>query len=205
MKKKKTKSKKSIRVKLWEYTDKHPRVDKFLLELVDIVDKFMVAYYIFTALLIAIPVIIAYCALPEEIRNVSSAIIGSIISLIVIPLIINAINRKRENENKRFDENKELYLELSELLIQILSKDGIIVEDNRRRFKDYIVSNYHYMCLNFSSKLISLIYRTYRAYLNNQTENVKSYSNKCIEIIRKESGVGKDFMYSSMIFELINK
>lgn len=95
----------------------------------------------------------------------------------VIPLIINAINRKRENENKRFDENKELYLELSELLIQILSKDEII-EDNRRRFKDYIVSNYHYMCLNFSSKLISLIYRTYRAYLNNQTENVKSYSNK---------------------------
>ena len=123
MKKKVTKTKKSIKRKLWEYTDKHPRFDRFINGLADVLDKFMIAYFIFAFVLIIIPVIIVYCALPEEIRNGSSAIIGSIMSLIVIPLIMNAINRKNENKNKLFEANKELYLILSDLLIKILSKE----------------------------------------------------------------------------------
>ena len=202
MKKKETKTPKSIKRRLWEYTDKHPRIDRFLHGLADVLDKFMLAYFIFAVALIAIPVIIAYCALPEEIRNGSSAIIGSIMSLIVIPLIMNAINRKKENENKRFEANKDLYIKLSYLLIQIQNDDS---EKSQKEFKDFIVSNYNYMCVNFSSSLISEIYRTYRAYSNKQTENVRIYAEKCMKYIRKEGGNGKEFMYSSLILELMDK
>ena len=160
----------------------------------------MLAYFVFAVSLIAIPVIIVYCALPEEIRNGSSAIIGSIMSLIVIPLIMNAINRKKENENKRFEANKDLYIELSFLLIKIQNDDS---EKHKKEFKDFIVSNYNYMCVNFSSMLISEIYRTYRAYTNKQIQSVRVYAEKCIKYIRKESGNGKEFMYSSLILELI--
>lgn len=204
MKKKVTKTKKSIMRKLWEYTDKHPRVDRVLHGLAEVPDKFMLAYFIFAVALIAIPVIIAYCALPEEIRNGSSAIIGSIMSLIVIPLIMNEINRKKENENKRFESNKDLYMELSNLLIQIQVENGV-KEDNKENFQNFIVSNYNYMCVNFSSSLISEIYRTYRAYTNNQMENVRIYAEKCMKYICKEGGNGKEFMYSSLIFELMEK
>ena len=199
-----TKTKKSIKRKFWEYTDKHPRVDRFLHGLSDVLDKFMLAYFIFAVALIAIPVIIAYCALPEEIRNGSSAIIGSIMSLIVIPLIMNEINRKKENENKRFESNKDLYMELSNLLIQI-QVENEVKEDNKENFQNFILSNYGYMCVNFSSSLISEIYRTYRAYTNNQMENVRIYAEKCMKYIRKEGGTGKEFMYSSLILELIGK
>ena len=204
MKKKVTKTKKSIKRKLWEYTDKHPRVDRVLHGLAEVLDKFMLAYFIFAVALIAIPVIIAYCALPEEIRNGSSAIIGSIMSLIVIPLIMNEINRKKENENKRFESNKDLYMELSNLLIQI-QVENEVKEDNKEIFQNFIVNNYGYMCVNFSSSLISEIYRTYRAYTNNQMENVRIYAEKCMKYIRKEGGNGKEFMYSSLIFELMEK
>ena len=200
MKKKETKTKKSIIIRFWEYTDKHPRFDRFFHGFSDVIDKFMLAYFVFAVSLIAIPVIIVYCALPEEIRNGSSAIIGSIMSLIVIPLIMNAINRKKENENKRFEANKDLYIELSFLLIKIQNDDS---EKHKKEFKDFIVSNYNYMCVNFSSMLISEIYRTYRAYTNKQIQSVRVYAEKCIKYIRKESGNGKEFMYSSLILELI--
>lgn len=204
MKKKATKTKKSIKRKLWEYTDKHPRFDRFINGLADVLDKFMIAYFIFAFALIIIPVIIVYCALPEEIRNGSSAIIGSIMSLIVIPLIMNEINRKKENENKRFETNKDLYVELSNLLIQI-QVENEVKEDNKEIFQNFIVNNYGYMCVNFSSSLISEIYRTYRAYANNQMENVRVYAEKCMKYIRKEGGNGKEFMYSSLILELMGK
>ena len=204
MKKKATKTKKSIKRKLWEYTDKHPRFDRFINDLADVLDKFMIAYFIFAFALIIIPVIIVYCALPEEIRNGSSAIIGSIMSLIVIPLIMNEINRKKENENKRFETNKDLYVELSNLLIQI-QVENEVKEDNKENFQNFILSNYGYMCVNFSSSLISEIYRTYRAYANNQMENVRVYAEKCMKYIRKEGGNGKEFMYSSLILELMGK
>ena len=204
MKKKATKTKKSIKRKLWEYTDKHPRFDRFINGLADVLDKFMIAYFIFAFALIIIPVTIVYCALPEEIRNGSSAIIGSIMSLIVIPLIMNEINRKKENENKRFETNKDLYVELSNLLIQI-QVENEVKEDNKENFQNFIVSNYGYMCVNFSSSLISEIYRTYRAYTNNQMENVRIYAEKCMKYMCKEGGNGKEFMYSSLIFELMEK
>ena len=199
MEKKATKTKKSINRKLWEYTDKHPRIGRFLHGLTDVLDKLMLAYFIFAVALIAIPVVIAYCALPEEIRSGTSAIIGSVMSLIVIPLIMNAINRKKENENRRFETNKDLYMQLSNLLIQIQNEN----EDNKEEFKNFIVSNYNYMCINFSSVLIFEIYRTYRADINNQMDNVRVYAEKCMKYIRKEAGNSKEFMYSSLILELI--
>ena len=162
----------------------------------------MILYWIFALALIAIPAIISYYTLPENIRNESTAIIGSIFSLIVIPLIMNAINRKKENEAKRFEANKDLYLKLSELLIQVQSKKE--TDDNTsKKFRNFIVNNYDYMCVNFSTSLISEIYRTYRAYTNNQMDNVNVYAESCISYIRREGGNGKDFMYSSLILDLI--
>ena len=51
----------------------------------------------------------------------------------------------------------------------------------------------------------NVTYRTYRAYTNNQMENVSVYAEKCIKYIRKEGGNEKEFMYSSLILELIGK
>lgn len=200
--KKKKQNKKTIKQKFWEFTDRHPLFDRFINGLSDVLNKFMILYWIFALALIAIPAIISYYTLPENIRNESTAIIGSIFSLIVIPLIMNAINRKKENEAKRFEANKDLYLKLSELLIQVQSKKE--TDDNTsKKFRNFIVNNYDYMCVNFSTSLISEIYRTYRAYTNNQMDNVNVYAESCISYIRREGGNGKDFMYSSLILDLI--
>ena len=204
MKKKTTKVKKSIKQIIWEYTDSHPRFDRFVHGLADVLDKFIVAYIVFAVTLIAISVTIAYFALPEGIRNGASAIIGSVMSLIVIPLIMNAINRKKENENKRFEANKELYVRLSKLFIQILNNNDFS-QSSCDDFKRYIVENYGYMCVNFSSSLISEIHHTYRAYTNRQMDNVRLYAEKCMKHIRKEGGNGKEFMYSYRLLELMGE
>ena len=204
MKQKNKRQKKSIKNIIWDFIDKHPRLDRFISESINMVDKFMIAYFVFAICLILIPVVIVYYTLPEEVRRESSAIIGSILSLIVIPLIMNSINRKKENERNRFEENKSIYLELSAFLLQIVSKNES-TEDIRQKFERFIVDHYDYMCLNFASSLISEIYRTYRAYTNSHLENARVYAEKCIKHIRRESGDNKEFMYSSLIFDLINK
>ena len=52
-----------------------------------------------------------------------------------IPLIMNEINRKKESENKRFESNKDLYVELSNLLIQI-QVENEVKEDNKENFQN---------------------------------------------------------------------
>ena len=196
--------KKKLREKLWRFIDKYLRVARLLDSISAAVDRLMIVYIIIAAGIVAIPVFFAYFMLPEEIRTASSTIIGSIMTLIVIPLSLNAINRKKENEIKRFELNKTLYEELSGILTKIVSKEECC-EEERKLLREFIVNNYDHMCIYFTSDLISNIYRTYREYINGHKESVRAYAEKCIKQIRKENGNGKQFMFSSMILELINE
>lgn len=196
--------KKALREKLWRFIDKHPRAARFMDSISAAVDRLMIVYIVIAACFVAIPVFLAYFMLPEEIRTASSTIIGSIMTLIVIPLLLNAINRKKENEIRRFELNKTLYEELSGILTIIVSKEEYC-EEERKMLREFIVNNYDHMCINFTPDLISNIYRTYRECTNSHKDSVRVYAERCIKQIRKENGNGKQFMFSSMILELINE
>ena len=189
---------------IWKFTDENPGLSRLMSKAYHFLDKLMILYFVFVACLIILPVVIVYSILPEQIRDASAAIIGSILSLIVIPLIMNTINRKKENERKRFETNKGLYEELSQLLIYVIASDSSRKDDSRcRAFEDFIVKHYYYMCVNCSIALMCSIYRTYREYVNNHMENAQYYAERCITYIRREGGSDASFLYTESILELI--
>lgn len=195
------KEKKSLKEKCWAFFDAHPKVTIFM-DLLDVIsNRFVLVYTAFFAvILIGIPVIAIYSALPAEIRGELSAILGTLLSVVVMPLVLNNYNRKKDGIAKRFEKNSSLYIKLSELLVTILTHKEDTV-NNTLKVQQYIRDNYPQMCLSFPTSLISNLYSVYRNCKNGNYANVRYFGEKCLMAIRREGGVGKEFQFSSLILE----
>lgn len=195
------KAKKSFKEKCWAFFDAHPKVTIFM-DLLDVIsNRFVLVYTVFFAvILIGIPVIAIYSALPAEIRGELSAILGTLLSVVVMPLVLNNYNRKKDGIVKRFEKNNSLYIKLSELLVTILTHKEDTV-NNTLKVQQYIRDNYPQMCLSFPTSLISNLYSVYRNCKNGNYANVRYFGEKCLMAIRREGGVRKEFQFSSLILE----
>lgn len=187
--------------KLYEFFYRHPTLIRIMDQIDDVYNKFMIGYFIFAAILVAIPVIIAYYSLTEEIRGQISALLGTVLSVIIIPTVLNAYNRKKDNEYNRFEINKDLYFELTDILLPILL-NGSCTDVNTVRIKDYILSHYNVMCISFSSSLFSNICSIYKGCECDSYKNVEYYAEKIIKQIRRECGNNKDFRLSLLVIKL---
>lgn len=199
------KKKVTFREKVWNFFDSHPKA-LMLLDMVDVVSgKFMLVYTVFFAVvLIGMPVLLVYIALPENVRGELSAILGTLLSVVVMPLVLNNYNRKKDAITKRCDTNNELYVELSDLLVIILThKDNTLA--NTRRVQEYIRTHYSQMCISFPTGLISNLYAVYRNCKSGNYENVAYFGEKCLMTIRRECGVGKEFQFSSLVLDAIQE
>ena len=199
------KKKVTFREKVWNFFDSHPKA-LMLLDMVDVVSgKFMLVYTVFFAVvLIGMPVLLVYIALPENVRGELSAILGTLLSVVVMPLVLNNYNRKKDAITKRCDTNNELYVELSDLLVTILThKDNTLA--NTRRVQEYIRTHYSQMCISFPTGLISNLYAVYRNCKSGNYENVAYFGEKCLMTIRRECGVGKEFQLSSLVLDAIQE
>lgn len=197
MKKEKT----DLRAVFWNFLDKHPKASRILDTIFDFNNKFFIIYTVFIAVLVVgVFVVTLYSILPSEIKGELTAILGTLLSVVIMPLVINIYNRKKDNISKMFEKNSKLYEALSDVLVSIL------IHEEDRVHNEYIVCKYitdHYskMCSSFSSVLISNLYSVYRNCKNNNYDNVKYFGEKCLKIIRKEAGIGKEFAFSSMILD----
>ena len=199
------KKKVTFREKVWNFFDSHPKA-LMLLDMVDVVSgKFMLVYTVFFAVvLIGMPVLLVYIALPENVRGELSAILGTLLSVVVMPLVLNNYNRKKDAITKRCDTNNELYVELSDLLVTILThKDNTLA--NTRRVQEYIRTHYSQMCISFPTGLISNLYAVYRNCKSGNYENVAYFGEKCLMTIRRECGVGTEFQFSSLVLDAIQE
>lgn len=199
------KRKTTMKERVWKFFDSHPKA-LMLLDMIDVVSsKFMLIYTVFFAvMLIGIPVLLVYFALPEDVRGELSAILGTLLSVVVMPLVLNNYNRKKDAITKRCDANSELYVELSDLLVTILTHKDTTV-DNTRRVQEYIRVHYSQMCISFSTGLISNLYAVYRNCRSGNYENVTYFGEKCLMTIRRECGVGKEFQFSSLVLDAIQE
>lgn len=187
--------------KLFEFYSKHPTLIRILDKINDISNKFMIGYLVFMGVLIAVPIVIAYYSLPEAIRGQISALLGTALSVIIIPIVLNAYNRKRDVENKRFETNKDLYFEFTKLLLPVLL-EGTCKNEDTERIKEYILGNYNIMCVSFSANLFSNICSLYNGCACNNYKNIEYYGEKIIKEIRRECGNGKSFILSNLVIKL---
>ena len=199
------KEKVSFKIRCWEFFDRHPKLSVWMSSLDEWSNKAILAYMIvFALIVIGIPVVLIYCTLPEGIRGELSAICGTLLSVVVMPFILNNYNRKRDDVDKRHEKNAPLYEELADILVTVLSHQDDH-EANELRMRQYIKKNYSQMCLSFSSSLIANLYSTYRDCKNKNYGNVKYFGEKCLVLIRKEGNIGRAFYLSTMILEMIRE
>lgn len=199
------KEKASFRKRCWEFMDRHPKLSVWMSSLDEWSNKAVPAYMIaFAVVVIGAPVALVYCTLPEGIRVELSAICGTLLSVVVMPFILNNYNRKRDNVDKQYEKNAPLYEELADILVTVLSHPNEH-EANELRMRQYIKKYYPKMCMSFSSSLIANLYSTYRDCKNKNYGNVKFFGEKCLVLIRKEGNIGKTFNLSTMILEMIQE
>lgn len=180
--------------------------------------------YIISAVVICIPTIIVFFSLTEDedIRIWISSITGGILSLIVIPLLINHIKCKQKKMNELYEINKPLYQELSDIFIQLLADEYVVhnknvkcemnVSDDDRikeildPLKIFICENYNKMCTTFSVSLTWNIIEVYRECLHSVTRysNIRVKIRKCFRNMRRESGAKGSFYINQNAIDMIS-
>ena len=200
----KRKHKVSLRRKIWNYINEHPSLDRILDKISELNNKFMIAYFTGVFVLVAAVVIIAYFTLSKEIRNEVTPIIGAIFSVVIVPLVLNVYNRKKDNEFKRFEMNKEMYIQLAEMLSPFIIEKEYTKKDVDK-FEKFIEKNYSQMYISFQTKLILDIISVYRNCTINNHGNVKYYSSKCLKEIRKECSIGKEIYVPALVEEILQE
>lgn len=174
------------------YYYSHSKFRKALDRIDEFMDRFMIMYWISLALIIFIPTMLIYLSLPEDIRTPLSGIVSGIITLILIPITINRINQKSSERNTLYNYNRNLYGELSTIIISLLSEMNHVEEIDNSRLNSYIVENYSKMCLTFKSNLIWDIL-TLNEECKLSKENTVYYCEKILKRIRKEIGINQTF------------
>lgn len=172
-----------------------------LVKLLHIVGYF---YCILIAIIIVLCIILSYVLLSNDSREVISFIFIPIISAVVVPLVVSYINRGKEAKLRRFENNKNIYFKLGEILLYCVLNEGFS-EKKKMEFKRFIVENYNYMSMNFSSSMNADIYRTYLAYEFENKENVVFFAEQCISHMNDEKGEGPYFNYQSFMIEFLKE
>lgn len=196
MSKKNTSNTNNIKVK------KYPNLNRRLHKLNHIINISALIYIIFAITLIAIVILSLYHTLPDDIKIEVSSIAGAILTIIVMPFILNYFERIKNIKLKRFESNKDIYIQLSKILINLVGNDDYNQNDINK-LKNFLTEHYGEMCISFSTSLISNIYMVYDAGYSHNIKNIKYFSEQCIREIRKEFGCKQSFNFSKRILELI--
>lgn len=206
--------------------DERPKVRRIFDEIGYFCDKMLVVNYIitftFSAVVICVPTIMAFFCLSDKDRGWIASIVGGILSLIVIPLLINHIKRKQKKADELYEINKPLYQKLSDIFIQLLAdeyiihgknvRDELVTYDNEDKVKEiitplknFICENYDEMCNTFSITLIWDIIDVYNECLHSVTKyvNIRVKIRKCFRNMRRESGAKGSFYINQTVINMI--
>lgn len=212
--------------KIEELRDERPKVRRIFDEISDFCDKMLVVNYIicitFSAVVIFVPTSLAFLSCPKDIRALIVSIVGGILSLIVIPLLINHIKRKQKMADELYELNKPLYQNLSTIFIQLLTDEYVVhgrnvrdemnipanddkVEEIVTPLKKFICENYDKMCNTFSVSLIWDIIDVYNECLHSVTKyiNIRVKVRKCFRNMRRDSGAKGSFYINQGVITML--
>lgn len=168
----------------------HSVIDKIS----NVAEKFGLIYLGITLGLIAVVLLISYCTLPTEIRDVFTPIVGGLFSLVIIPFGLEVRKHSREIKEKSFERNADLYRDYLAIAVGISQEDDTDsskCDYYRNLLKKFTAGHYPDMCMQFPSDLYWQIH-TVAWYLDKKEMGVaKFYAEKSISSIRSQAGMGK--------------
>ena len=184
------------------FIKKHPNAYRSLRSMRPIINVLEKIYWVLIILIISAVIIVLYFSLSNDIRDIICFVFVPIISAVVTPLIINAINKSKETKYRRFENNRTIYLELCEILLDGILNDNYS-EEKQVEFQTFIVKNYNYMSINFSPSMNAAIYSAYLACKTENKRNFDFFAKECIRCINAENGYGSYCTYQSFMLEFI--
>lgn len=203
-----------------------PKLRKMIDTIIDNFNRMLIVYYILIIILslffIFVPTIIVFFQCQEDIRIWISTIVGGILSVIVMPIVVNFLsNKHKENRTlrKMLNEiNKPLYDELSKILIDLLVDEyNIHGKDPSEKIsseyskeatnvlRGFLCDNYSHISNYFSVSLIWNLVEVCNECSNSVTtyDNIRIKVRKCFRSIRKEIGSKGIFYENKFIIEEI--
>ena len=184
------------------------RVLSFLDWLETVTMKLALGYIAFAVTIVSIPMIVAYSQLQENIRTVSSALIGGVMSLIVIPILLDVRKRAIENREKNFEKNYDRYVALTKVAV------GICLEDEDRNEKcnrhkaelERIVSeNYDEMSIHFPSEIYWAVHGISFCLGKGNMSEAQYYARRYLALVRKHAGLAGTKCHSKSLLEILKK
>ncbi len=165
--------------------------------------KALPAFVVFlSVVLVGFPSICVYFALDKESRDTITPIISSVFSLIVVPLILNYVNKIKQDNQRLFQKNEKLYQEITDILVGLLANKETY-ETQKNKLDEFYYSNYSHMCINCSNRFIGDLEMLIKAHNDKLYNNVRYYSSKIIKYIRLQNGINGSF-YLRSIFSKTN-
>lgn len=188
----------NIRDKFILFINKHPNIIKYVDVIETINNKLLIGSIAVIIAIISLSIGVVYIKMPVDIRTEIASLFGIVLTAIIVPIYLKMIDKKYLLKQELLKNNKELYLELSSVLVSLTT-----IGDRKANIKiydDFFKENYSKMCVYFSSKLLLSVILVGKEYQKGHDENVKYYSEKSIRLIRKEIGVDSNFMYADLGF-----
>lgn len=181
------KKRKKLIAKCIKYFDEHPKIEIAYDFVDEIFQKLMIGYILIAGFLFFLLWWVSYYTLPNEIKNTFSPVISVTLTAIVIPFFLNIYNRKKENEAKQFENNRDMYLAVTRILLPVVVNKTFNTED-KEAFLDYVDENRAEITIAFSSNMIATINSIINSCDDNDNQKVLYYSKKLVKQIRKEIG-----------------
>lgn len=157
-------------------------------------EKFGLIYLVIALGLIAVVLLISYCTIPVEIRDVFTPVVGGLFSLVIIPFILEERKHSREIKEKSFERNADLYRDYLVIAVGISQEDDTDsskCDYYRNLLKKYTEKHYPDMCMQFPSDLYWQIHTVARYLEKKEMGVAKYYAEKSISLICSQAGMGK--------------
>lgn len=184
---------------------KHPKFRRYFDTAGVIFNWTMILYYIVAFIMIASIIIGFYLALPEEIGTVAAAITGSLLTVMIIPMITDNINKRTELQSQQFEKNNDFYEELSKQIIVALKTE----EDAKiKELSKFIGENYPEICINMSQSLIDNLLLLKEECDLKFSPNINAkfdidtmayFAEKCIKMIRRQGNIEGKFYFDQTL------
>lgn len=144
---------------LRKHYEKHPKFRTWMDSICAKASAIGIIYWFSAAVSISVIVLSLFFKLPDEIKVPVSAIVGTVLTTLVIPLMINRINQKSEQSEKRYERNLPFYTEFAEKILAIYKE----TEQHQQRQKivelaNYIAEKYPYICIYLSERQVELLF-----------------------------------------------
>lgn len=194
------------------FSGKRPTFRRVMRAISDAFDDIMTVYLIISLIMILIPLCLLYILLciylPDNLVTPITTISGGIITVVVVPLTIYHIKRNHANKDKYYEQNKELYIEVSKILVNILvDKSTDLQAESYKQLNLFLDKHYSEMCIFFPENLIWKLFVILRECECEKCDykNIAQLAVKCLNIIRKSGGLNEKIYINQNFYEIIRE